>query len=270
MKKILGSKNNKRNAIAISAVILTKNEEDNIVDCIESVSFVDEILIIDDISEDRTIEIVKSLKNPKISIFKNNLNNDFSSQRNFGQKRARGEWVLFVDADERITGSLRYEIEYVLSSQNLLQQKIRGFYLQRIDTMWARVLKYGETGNIKLLRLARKGVGEWEGKAHEVWKVKGKIGILRNPLLHYPHQTITEFLKEINFYTDIRAKELLDKNIKVYWWSIVVYPLGKFFLNFVFRRGFLDSMPGFIFAIFMTFHSFLVRGKLWLLWKHQR
>lgn len=249
--------------IKVTSIILTKNEEENIIDCIESVAFVDEIIIIDDNSEDRTVEIINNLKNEKISIFTHHLESDFSTQRNFALRQAQGEWVLFIDADERVSERLRYEIEYLLSSQSLLQQKLRGFYLRRTDFLWGRQLKYGETGNIKLLRLARRDAGYWVGKVHEVWKVRGKIGILQNPLLHYPHQTITEFLKEINFYTDIRSQELFQKGTRTYWWSIMVYPLGKFFLNYFLRRGFLDRIQGFIFAIMMSFHSFLVRGKLW-------
>ena len=88
--------------IKLCVIILTKNEENNIVDCIESVNFADEIFIIDDFSEDKTIDIVKNLRNSKIKIFQHHLNNDFSSQRNFGLSKAIGEWVLYVDADERV------------------------------------------------------------------------------------------------------------------------------------------------------------------------
>ena len=131
--------------------------------------------------------------------------------------------------------------------------------------MWGRELKYGEIGNINLLRLVKKEKGEWVGKVHETLKIKGKVGEFRNPLMHYSHEDITQFLKEINFYTDLRAKELFDKNFKAYWWSIIIYPIGKFILNYVLKRGFLDGLHGLIFAILMSLHSFLVRGKLWLL-----
>jgi hypothetical protein len=117
---------------------------------------------------------------------------------------------------------------------------------------------------MKLLRLGRKGFGEWKGMAHERWKINGPVGKLMNPILHFPHKTFDEFLKEINFYTDIRAKELKDKNMKVFFWSIFFYPLGKFVINYVVKRGFMDGIHGLVFAITMSFHSFLVRGKLWL------
>lgn len=248
----------------ISAVILTKNEENNIIDCLESLLWCDEIVIVDDESRDRTLEIIKNLKNENIEIFTRPLENNFSAQRNFGLSKANGEWVLFVDADERIPNALQGEIGYVTYDYGR-EQKLHGYFVKRRDVMWGKELNYGESGNIKLLRLARKNSGVWEGKVHEVWKVKGKTGELRNPLMHYPHQSITEFMREINFYTDIRAQELFQKRTRVYWWSIIMYPLGKFLLNYFVRRGLLDGIQGFVFAVLMSFHSFLVRGKLWRL-----
>jgi len=250
----------------ISAIVLTKNEENNIVDCLGSLLWCDEIVVIDDNSEDRTVEIVKNLKNEKIKIFDHPIENDFSAQRNYGLENARGEWVLFVDADERVTDGLKNEIDYLIRYSDRVN-KLNGYFIKRRDIIWGKELNYGETGDIKLLRLARKVKGQWMGKVHEVWKVKGRIGELRNPLYHYPHQSITEFLQEINFYTDLRAKELLEENVKVYWWSILIYPLGKFILNYGIKRGFLDGLHGLIFAILMSFHSFLVRSKLWQLWQ---
>ncbi len=131
-------------------------------------------------------------------------------------------------------------------------------------------MRYGETGSIKLLRLAKKDSGIWEGKVHERWKVKGKVWELKNPLLHCPHQTISEFLSEINFYSTIRTQELFDQGVKTSVWQIIIYPLGKFIQNYFFKRGFLDGIPGFVVATIMSFHSFLVRGKLWQLWEKNK
>lgn len=245
----------------ISAIILTKNEEQNIKRCLESVKWCDEIIIVDDKSSDKTLEIAKKYKT---TIYTNSLNNDFSAQRNFGLSKVKNEWVLFVDADEVISDALAYEISnaIVLKDQNL--RNFNGFYIKRSDFIWGRILKYGEAGNIKLLRLGEKGSGIWVGKTHEKWEVEGLIGKLINPILHLPHQTLDEFLKEVNFYTDIRAEELKDKNAKVFFWSILLYPLGKFIVNYIFKRGFMDGIQGLVFAIIMSGHSFLVRGKLWL------
>lgn len=245
----------------ISVVVLTKNEEKNIVDCLESLTWCDEVIVIDDQSEDRTAEISQKLG---AKVYKHNLNGDFSKQRNFGLEKARGEWILFIDADERISEQLKNEILYKTSIKN---SKVSGYFLKRKDIMWGKELRHGETGNIKLLRMARKEEGEWEGKVHEEWKILGQVAELNNTIIHFPHQTVAEFLKEINFYTTIRVKELYAQGVKVHWLSIILYPKGKFLLNYFIKLGFLDGTAGLVFAILMSFHSFLVRGKLWLLWQ---
>jgi glycosyltransferase involved in cell wall biosynthesis len=245
----------------ISAVVLAKNEEKNITACLESLGWCDEIVVIDDNSTDKTVELAKK-KGAKI--FSRDMNGNFATQRNFGISKARGDWVLFVDADERISSPLWYEI---MAETNEANNDIAGYYINRQDTMWGKVLKYGETGTIRLLRLARRNAGQWEGKVHEVWKVRGKVSHLKNGLDHFPHRTVEEFLREINFYTDIRAAELYEKKVKAYWWSPILYPKAKFVLNYFLRRGFLDGLPGFVFAMLMSLHSFMVRAKLWLLWQ---
>lgn len=248
----------------ISVVILTKNEENNIKECIESVKWCDEIVVIDDNSTDKSVDIAKKLG---AKVYSHTLNNNFSAQRNFGLSKASHEWVLFVDADERVSIALWYEI---MQRTNETFGDHTGYYIKRKDVMWGRVLKYGETGNSKFLRLARRDAGEWVGLVHETWKVKGNTGTLNNSLDHFPHTSIEEFLKEINYYTDLRSHELFEKKTKVHIWQIIMYPNSKFVLNYFFRVGFLDGLPGFVLAMNMSLHSFLVRAKLWLLWNKQK
>jgi glycosyltransferase involved in cell wall biosynthesis len=249
----------------ISAVILTKNEEKNILDCLESVFWADEIVVVDDNSQDRTIDVIKNYS-AKVKIFKNNLNGDFSAQRNFALSKTTKDWVLFADTDERISNNLREEINTVLIDEKN-SPKNKGFYIPRRDIMWGRILKHGETGSIKLLRLAKRDAGVWQGKVHEEWIIDGKVGKLEEQIVHYPHQTVNEFLKEINFYTTLRAKELYGKKTKVELKDIVVYPIGKFFVNYFLKFGFLDGIEGLIVSILMSFHSYLVRAKLWSYYK---
>src|SRR6266403_1392760 len=245
----------------ISAVILTKNDEQNIKACLESISWCDEIIIIDDNSIDKTVDIAKK---SRAKIVSRQLNHNFAEQRNFGLEKAKGDWILLVDADDRISSALWYEIMAVTNEPIVHND---GFYLKRRDYMWGKELRYGEMGNVRLIRLARKESGVWQGKVHEEWKVKGKILTLINPLKHYPHQTVKEFLSEINYYSDLRAKELYKKKVKASWFTILLYPKAKFVVNYFFKAGFLDGLPGFICALMMSLHSFLVRGKLWLLWQ---
>lgn len=249
----------------ISVVILTKNEEKNIIDCLETVSWVDEIVIVDDNSTDRTIEIVKNLENRKIKIYSRSLNDDFSAQRNFGLSKTTKKWVLFIDADERVSNELHEELNALII--NSKEKTKDGYFIKRKDYMWGSMLKHGETGSISILRFAKRDAGIWTGRVHEVWSIEGAVGELDNNLLHFPHQSIDEFLKEINFYSTIRANELYDKKVKVKMLDILTYPLGKLILNYFLKLGFLDKMDGLIFSLMMSFHSFLVRSKLWLLWQ---
>src|SRR5579885_2432976 len=165
----------------LSCVILAKNEEKNIKECIESVFFCNEILVIDDESTDNTGSIAKKLG---AKVIVHPLHNDFAKQRNFAMSQASGDWILFVDADERVSPALKKEILTVISQTN---PQNHGYYIKRIDNMWGKFLQYGETGNLYLLRLAQKGQGVWYGKVHENWIATGKSDTLQHPLLHYPH-----------------------------------------------------------------------------------
>ncbi|MCX6726057.1 MAG: glycosyltransferase family 2 protein [Candidatus Shapirobacteria bacterium] len=244
----------------LSVVILAKNEEQNLPKCLESIhGLAGEIIIIDDNSTDQTLEIARKYKT---KIFIHPLNNDFAAQRNFGLEKAEGDWILFVDADERISPELKKEIEKLIK-----ELKFNGFYLRREDFFGGRFLKYGETANVRLLRLGRKGKGDWQRKVHEVWRISGPTGELKNPLLHYPHPTITEFLKNINRYSTLHAEALKKDGVKPSLGQIIFYPLGKFIQNYFFKLGFLDSTPGVVVALMMSFHSFLSRAKLFFLYQ---
>ena len=267
-----------------SVVILTKNEEKNIKECLETVGWADEILVIDDNSTDKTPEIVSSFAKAmedkqssklKVKIYERDLNGDFASQRNFGlekaggparnasQSDAGGDWVLFVDADERVTPKLRDEIKRIVDYKYAAGN---GFYLKREDVMWGKVLRHGETANVRLLRLGRKDAGKWERRVDEFWNIEGEISELENSLLHYPHQTMTEFLESINYFSTLNARAFYDEGKKTTlkdWFK----PPAKFIQNWILRGGFFDGMPGFAVALLMSFHSFLVRAKLYLLWK---
>ena len=251
----------------LSAIILTKNVEQNILDCLESVEWVDELIILDDYSQDRTLDVVNTLPfKGKIKIYQKKLEGDFAQQRNYALSKVTTDWVLFIDADERVSKELREEINTILIEEKN-NSRNNGFYIQRKDFMWGKLLKHGELSNISLLRLARLGSGEWIERVHETWQIKGKTSTLDNYLFHFPHPKVNKFLNEINYYSTLRSKELFDKKIKSSALEIIYYPLAKFVLNYFLKLGFLDGIEGLIFATMMSFHSFLVRSKLWLLWQ---
>ena len=243
----------------ISAVILTKNEEKNIKACLDSLMWCEERIVVDDYSTDKTVELAQAAG---AKVYKRHLDHDFAQQRNYGLEKASQDWVFFVDADERVTDKLAYEIQALI-----LQTAFLGVYVYRRDTMWGKELRHGETGSIKLLRIGKKKAGKWVGKVHERWDIKGLTGVCRHTLKHYPHPSVKEFLEKIQLYTDFRAEELFEKKVKVSWWQIIAYPKAKFFLNYILRLGFLDGTAGIVHALLMSLHSFLVRGKLWTLYR---
>lgn len=240
----------------ISVVILTKNEEKNIEECLRALGWCDEIVVIDDYSEDKTVEISKKLG---ARVYKHHLNNDFAKQRNFGLKKAKGEWVLFIDADERITPELAKEIK-----QEIKKDERYAFVFKRQDFFMGKLLNHGETANIRLLRMAKRN-GQWQRPVHEVWKTKWETKTLRNPILHYPHPSISQFLNQINFHSTLHAQALKQEGVKFSLFRLIFNPLGKFFQNYFLRLGFLDGSPGLIVALMMSFHSFLARAKLYQL-----
>lgn len=236
----------------ISAVVLTTSNSRSLLKTIESLAWADEIIIVVD-GQTRP-----KFNNKKINVFSRVLASDFAAQRNFGMKKANGDWVLFVDDDEIISNKLANEILNINSNVN-------GYFIRRLDYMWGKPLLHGETGNIKLLRMAKKNAGQWAQSVHEVWNINGETGELENPILHYPHPTVADFLDNINTYSTLYATYLFDRGVKEPWWRIVCNPVGKFLQNYILRLGFLDGTAGVIVAIMMSFHSFLTRSKLWKL-----
>lgn len=241
----------------ITAVILAKNEETIIQHAIGSVRFCSEIIVIDDESTDKTAETAK--KSGAI-VKKRPIEGDFASQRNFAMKQATNDWVLFIDADEEVTDMLRDEI---ISCD---KTDVSAFYLKRRDFWWGRELMFGETKKVRnkgIIRLVKKNSGNWMGNVHEVFYTAQSTDTLRGFLDHHPHPTVKEFLHDINVYSTLRAQELYNHGTSTNIFEIIFLPLSKFILNYFIYLGFLDGPAGFAYAFFMSFHSFLVRVKLY-------
>ena len=247
-------------SIPVTAVVLTSNESDNIARCLKSLLWCGEISLIDD-STDDTVRIAKVIVfKPQLVVIKSSIRNDFAYLRNLGLKKAKYDWVLFVDADEEVSSEMKAEISTAIKNSD-----ISGYYLKRQDYFLNKWLKHGETGKTKLLKLGKKHEGYWTRNVPEIWQIKGQTGQLINPLFHYPHLTIAEFLSRINRWTDLDAQTFYAQGKRVNFWQIIIYPAAKFILNYFIRSGFLDGMPGLIMALMMSFHSFLTRGKIYAL-----
>lgn len=231
----------------ISAIIITFNEEKNIEKCLKSLSWVDEIIIVDSFSTDATIDICRRYS---ANIFQRKFNG-FATQRNFGIEKVTHDWVLFVDADEEITQQLRVEIIEAIN-QNA---DIIAFYIPRYNCSFGKFLRYGNNFPDYQLRLFRRDMVRYFKEIHEKPKVKeGKIGYLKNPIIHKNYMTISEYLPKLNFFTEIEAKEMIKNKIKISWSKIILYPILRFFWTYFIKSGWRDGFAGFLMSIFGSFY----------------
>jgi len=253
--------------IKLSAIVLTKDEE--LTDTLESLSFCEEIIIIKDENSKFQASNYKQIQSTNVKVFKHNLADDFAGQRNYGLSKAKNEWVLFVDADERVSGALASEVSgilYLVYPRPELGSKagISGYYIKRRDYIWGKEIKHGEAGNMKLIRLAKRNAGLWRRSVHEYWDIKGEVGELKNPLIHHPHQTLREFIEHLNYFSSLHAEENKKEGKASNIFKIILWPKLKFFYNYFIRLGFLDGTAGFVLVVMMSFHSFLAWSKQWL------
>lgn len=250
----------------LSLLLLTHNSSLNLKKLwtwLDQCPKINEIVAVDDNSTDDTVKILKTLesKNRKIVIQSRGLANNFSEQRSFGLKFASNDWIFWLDSDELLSPEL---IRFL---NNFEPQLNSAYSLPRLDYFLGCQLKHGETASLKFTRIFNKSHGKFLGTVHETWQTGDKIIPINYPIFHYSHSSFYSLMEKINFYSDIRANELYRQKIHTNLFQIIFYPLGKFLFNYIVRLGFLDSTPGIIMALSMSFHSFLVRAKLWHLWQ---
>lgn len=241
--------------MSLTVVVLTKDEEKNILNLLKSVSFADEIIIIDDKSIDKTIEIAKKAG---AKVYLRELLGDFAKQKNYGLEKATSKWVLFLDADEVVPKELAEEIVQTLNNSYIHAE---GFYIKRKDFLWGAEMKHGEVGNTRSLRLIQKHLGKWIRPVHEELSIRGRVKTLKYPLYHYPHQTIREFVDHVNNWSTLHAEANRKEGKRASLFKIIFWPLGSFVVNYFFRLGFMDGLRGFELALMMSLHSFLSWSK---------
>lgn len=223
--------------MGLTAVILTNRQPREIKRTSDSVSFADEVIIVSD---------------NKGGI------KDFSSQRNLGLAKSKNDWVLFVDDDEIVSRSLAKEISEAIESD-----KHSGYYLRRLDKYHGQVLRYGETGNTRIIRLAKKDAGRFARPVHETWQITGKVGLLESPLIHERGELVTPFIDRMVRYGPLDAGQLIKEGKPFAIWRLLVNPIGKFLVNYKFKLGFLDGYAGLFQAYLMSVQSLSVRVFQW-------
>jgi len=260
---------NKENTMLLTAVIIVKNEEARIEKCMASLAFADEILVIDNGSTDNTETLAKK-KGARVI---KEEGNDFSRLRNKGLKEAKGEWILYIDADEVVTEELKKEIIQIIrqKTMNMRQQtsiadcpmshEFYAYFLRRrnfyLGTEWPK--------QDMMQRLFKRSfLISWHGKVHETADVKGEMGILKHPLIHVTHRTLEEMVAKTNEWSVIEAKLRFDMHHpSVVGWRLIRVMITGFFRSFIKEDGWKAGTVGWIESIFQSFSMFITYAKLW-------
>lgn len=216
----------------ITVIIPTFNEENYIQDCLNSVSFANQVIIIDSFSTDTTLEIIKKYN---CEVIQRKFDN-FSNQKNEAIKLAKSDWILFLDADERVTEKLKYEILETIAQPLHDAYKIRfpHFYMNRF-------LYHTEN---KVVRLVKNKDIHFEGEVHEKLIHKGSVGLLKNFMIHYTYKGLFNYIKKKDSYAWFQAKMSKDRNKKATYIHLIFKPFYRFFHTYFIRKGFLDGVPG--------------------------
>jgi glycosyltransferase involved in cell wall biosynthesis len=241
----------------LSVCIITYNEEENIRDCLESVKWADEIVVVDSYSQDNTLSIVKEYTD---KIIQRNWPGHIE-QKNFAIDQAAGDWLLGLDADERISPELKKEIKDVLEGRI---KKADGYYCPRHSFYLGRWINHGGWYPDYKLRLFRKGKGRWEGKnPHDMVKMDRRAAYLKGELKHYVYKNISHQLKTVDSFSTITAKGFHEEGKKFNLILLLFRPWIRFFEMYIIKKGFLDGLPGFIIAVITSYYVFLKYAKLW-------
>ena len=231
----------------LTVIIIAKNEEKNIGDCLDSLSWADEIVLVDDYSDDNTEKIIKSKNHKnKIKVFKKKMDKGFGDQKNFALKQATYDWVLSIDCDERVTQDLAAEIKIILSNSCF-----DAYYIERESYYCGYKIKFSGWQNDFVLRLFKKEKAKFSDRlVHEkVIHDNLETTILKSKLIHKSFDTHEQVLKKINFYSTLSALEMYKNKKTVNFFMIFLKTFSSFFKTFVVKLGFLDGKAGFMLAI---------------------
>ena len=240
----------------LSAILVVRNEAGQLADCLAGLAgLADEIVVVDDESTDDTREVARRFTN---RILTRKLDR-FGAQRQFALDQASGDWVLSIDADERITDALRAEIVRVLGDPGASD----GYEIRREVFFLGRRLRHGGLGGERVLRLFRRKRGRFsESAVHERVLVEGRTDRLQGALEHHTHRSLRRYVEKVNLYTDLAVSERFGRGDRFHWW-LHLLPAWKFFSRFVLRGGFLDGHAGFVYAGLTAHATWLRALKMW-------
>ncbi|MEK6647324.1 MAG: glycosyltransferase family 2 protein [Candidatus Firestonebacteria bacterium] len=245
----------------LSVVVITKNEQGNIKRCLESVRWVDDIIVVDAFSTDDTVQIARQYTN---KVWTKEWVN-YTQQKNYAISLAKNDWILNIDADEVVSEELAEEIKIILR-----KPEYNGYLMPMQTYYFGRFLKYGGFCPDYHLRLFNKNYGKFESKftnVHEGIFLNGKSGILKEPIIHYAYSNITQYFGKFNNYTTKEANGLFERNIYPTGYKVFIKPIHRFLKSYFFKFGFLDGIQGLLACAFASFYIFITQIKLIELYK---
>lgn len=243
----------------LSVVISAYNEEQKIMRCLESASFADEIIFVDNSSTDETKDIAKKYTD-KIFTRQNNLM--LNVNKNFGFSKATGDWILSLDADEQITSELKTEIKELLNSDI---EKINGYWIPRKNILFGKWIQSEMWWPDYQLRLFRREKGKFpEVHVHEYIKVEGDTQKLAQPLLHNNYDSIGQFLYKMDkIYTESEASKIIASGHTLTWIDAIRFPVNDFLKTFFLQKGYRDGLHGLVLSFLQAFYMEVTFAKVW-------
>lgn len=227
----------------ISAVIITFNEEDRLPDALASLQGVaDEIVVVDSFSTDRTPEIARQAR----AVFYQNHFEDYGQQKNIALQKAGYDWILNLDADERLSPELKKAISDL--KEKGAPETVAAYAIKRKAFYLGRWILHSGWYPDRKVRLFRKNGAVWQGRIHEGLKVSGTVAPLAGDILHYTYRDISDHVRRLNRYSDFQAEEIVRQKKKCLLLRLLILPPVTFFRHYIWRLGFFDGFAGLVIA----------------------
>ena len=247
----------------ISSIVITYNEELNIRECLESLRWTEEIIVVDSESKDKTVEIASEFTGKIIQAD----SGTFGGKKNIGMANASGDWILWIDADERITDELKKEI--LLITENI-DEDTEAFLINRKSFFINKFIRYSGWYPDYTLRLFKRSAGIKfdESKVHEKAIYTGKTKKLKNEILHYTDMDFEHYIDKMNTYTSLSAEDMKNKLKSASIFDIIFRPAFTFFKMYFLKLGFLDGYMGLVLSTLSGIHVMAKYSKLHFLNKN--